>query len=120
MENKPSWSLSEDKTTAYVDFPTTPPCRFELQAEELDDLIDSLATMRRQMTPEVPMEANPDPGSRMVVANSGRWYINQAPDGNKMYLALLHPGYRWVAVHFDHQSMRDLRDWLDQNLPHPQ
>lgn len=116
MADNPSWSLSDDKTTARVDFPTDPPCRFELQAEELDDLIATLAAMRRNMVPEIPM-SDLDQGSRLEVATVGRWYVEPNPKDKSLALALLHPGYRWVAIRLDYQSAADLRNLIDRNLP---
>lgn len=97
--NQPHWSLNDDKTRLRVLFPTTPPVAFDMDTDEVDDLIGNLAEMRANMLPGVEM-TDPDPGTRLNVATNGRWYVQPTPDGGAA-LCILHPGYRWVAMRLD-------------------
>ncbi|MDK2741312.1 MAG: hypothetical protein NDI90_00220 [Nitrospira sp. BO4] len=112
---QPHWSLNSDRTKLTVDFPTEPPTRFELDADEMDDFIAHLAEMRAAMTPAVPF-SDPDPGSRMSVAASGRWYVH--PRGAEgAAILLLHPGYRWVGIALEPEPIRELIQVLLRCLP---
>jgi hypothetical protein len=95
----PHWSLSDDATRLYVDFPTQPTARFEFDAEEVDDFIAHLVEMRAAMQPAVPM-ADPDPGTRVLTGTTGRYYVQPYPSEGRMVIAFLHPGLRWVGMLF--------------------
>ena len=102
----PTWSLSPDRTKLTISFPTDPPVAFELEADEVDDMIANTAELRAAMQPSIPM-TDPDPGHRMrIIPGTGRWYVSPLDDGGKL-LSLLHPGYRWVSMAFeDEQAAR--------------
>lgn len=109
MTNQPNWSLSDDNQTLHVDLPTNPPTRFSWDADAVDDLIANLADMRRVMQPAIPMEP-PDPGSRLSIAEHGRWQV--VPHGDSIALALLHPGYRWSGILIEPDSAEELANLL--------
>lgn len=117
MADQPHWSLSDDRRTAIIDLPTTPPARFMLDADELDSMIANLGAMRADMQPPVPMADDPDPGTRIETALRGRWYIEPVPAQKQIALALLHPGFRWVALMFDYREAKALASKILQNLP---
>jgi hypothetical protein len=70
------------------------------------------------MEPPVPM-TDPDPGTRIQVPTTGRWWVQPLAAENRLLLALLHPGLRWVGLKFDHAQARALADKILQNLPGP-
>jgi hypothetical protein len=110
------WSLNDDRTLIRVDFPSEPPVRLEYDAGQLDELIAALADARGAMEPPVPM-SDPDPGTRVKVATSGRFYVQPRKTEKHLILALLHPGLRWVAVLLTREQALHLIDTLRQQLP---
>lgn len=117
MSDQPNWSLSADKRTAYVDFPTTPPARFAMDADSLDELIDTLGKVRMDMDPPIAMDDEIDPGSRLSVATLGRWRVEPVPDGSGIAIALLHPGLRWVALLLSPEATREMAQTMIRVLP---
>lgn len=102
----PTWSLSDDRQRIRAVFPTKPhPSALELEAPEVDDLIERLMEARAAMLPEVPM-VEPDPGTRVKTAASGRWYVQ--PRATDLVLAILHPGARWVGLVLDRFAAGEL------------
>lgn len=68
-------------------------------------MIDMLARMRAEMKPPRPT-GEPAPGTAINVATAGRWWVQ--PDGTGIDLAILHPGYGWVGVELDRNSVEEL------------
>jgi hypothetical protein len=99
--------LSDDRTKIRVDFPSDPPISLEYDPEQLDDMIAGLAQMRAAMEPPVPM-ADPDPNTRILVAENGRFYVQPDKQGQGTTLALLHPGFRWVGMFFTREGIAEL------------
>lgn len=109
------WYLDDSKTKLCGDLATTPPARFELDADELDSLIAHLAEMRSAMEPPIAL-ADPDKGMRLPAARNGRWFVQ--PRGREgAAIFLLHPGHRWVGLALEPESARDLIRILLQSLP---
>jgi hypothetical protein len=50
----PNWTLSDDRKTVTVTFPTTPPVAFQLDVDAVEDMLKNLGMFRAGMTPEVP------------------------------------------------------------------
>lgn len=78
-------------------------------------LIAGLVEMRGAMYPDVPM-CDPDPGSRVLVATRGRFYVQARPQEDAIAL-LLHPGLHWVEMMFGRSGVLDLIDKLRKPLP---
>ncbi|NLS69611.1 hypothetical protein E3H11_11930 [Bradyrhizobium brasilense] len=114
----PHWSLNEERTRIRIDFQGERPIRLELDADQLDDVIAGLVEMRSSMSPEVPM-SDPDPGSRVLVATRGRFFVQSRENEKSLAVLLLHPGLRWVGMLFDRDGVLDLIDKLRRYLPHP-
>ena len=113
----PRWSLNEDQTRLFVDFPTNPPVRFNLRADEVDDFLSRLAETRMAMKPAVPM-TDPVDGTRIVIATNGRFYVQRHSRG--VIIALLHPGLRWVGMMFGHEEAKNLINIIRRHLPKSQ
>jgi hypothetical protein len=108
----PVWTLNEQKTTLSEQLPSVPPVTLTFDAAEVEKLIETLAQSRAEMQPPRPI-AGPVPGSKLNVATVGWWYVQR--DGDGIVLAILHPGYGWVALHLDPSSTEQ----LSQRLPRP-
>ncbi|MFZ3235466.1 MAG: hypothetical protein WA417_24430 [Stellaceae bacterium] len=116
-ETKPdaTMALNEQKTELSVQFPNAPATKVTLNTSEVDQMIRMLAQQRAEMTPPRPV-ADPAPGSTIDVANAGRWYVQ--PDGAGIDLDVLHPGYGWVGIRMDRNSIEELNRALARSI-HP-
>lgn len=108
-------ALNEQKTELVVQFPNAPATKVNLNAAEVDEMIRMLAQRRSEMNPPRPM-TDPTRGSTIDVANAGRWYVQ--PDGTGIDLDVLHPGYGWVGIRMDRNSMEELSRTLARSI-HP-
>ncbi|HEV2098413.1 MAG TPA: hypothetical protein VGR45_05750 [Stellaceae bacterium] len=108
----PVWALDDQKTTLTEQLPNVPVAAVKLDAAEVDKMIEALAQMRAEMKPPRPI-VEPAPGTKINVATVGRWYVQ--PDGNGIVLAILHPGYGWVGLYLDPNSIEQ----LSRRLPRP-
>ncbi len=111
----PTAALNPQKTEVILGFPSSASGKVTLDAAEVDRLIGTLAQSRAAMNPPRPM-AEPAPGSTLNVATTGRWLVQ--PDGTGVDLAVLHPGYGWVGVELDRNSVEQLNRTLVRSL-HP-
>lgn len=108
----PVWTLDDQKTTLTEQLPNVPAGTLKLDLVEVEKMIETLAQMRAAMKPPRPI-TDPTPGSTMNVATVGRWYVQ--PDKDGIVLAILHPGYGWVALHLDPTAIEQ----LSRRLPRP-
>lgn len=117
MTNAPHFSLNEEQDALNIDFPTDPPCRMTLNADELDVMIENLGKMRAAMKPYVDMDAGLDPGSRVTLFSVGRWHIEPMKDG-RFGTMLLSPGFRWVGFPLERSGLEymysEIRRLLDR------
>jgi hypothetical protein len=77
MSTVPQWSMNEDRKLLRIGFPGERPMQ-QYEAYQLDELIAGLVEMRGAMYPELPM-CDPEPGSRVLVATRGRFYVQGRP-----------------------------------------
>lgn len=101
----PTWTINEQKTMSTVKLPSSPPATLTLDASQVERMIDMLARIRAEMKPPRPT-GEPAPGTAINVATAGRWWVQ--PDGTGVDLAILHPGYGWVGLELDRNSIEEL------------
>lgn len=92
----PHWSLTDDKKSLQVVFPTEPPAGIRLDHIDVEDMIEKLAAMRVGMEPPMPLR-DPFAGTRILAHPAGRWFLDPQPSGHIM-LCILHPGIGWVGL----------------------
>jgi hypothetical protein len=107
----PAAALNEQKTELTVQLPNAPSAKVTLNAAEVDKMIQMLAQSRAEMNPPRPV-TDPAAGSTIDVANAGRWYVQR--DGAGIDLDVLHPGYGWVGIRMDRNSMEELSRTLSR------
>ncbi len=101
----PTWALNPQQTTLTATFSSVPPATLALSAAEVNDMIEKLAEMRAAMKPPRPA-GNPAPGTKINVATAGNWYVQA--DGTGIDLVVFHPGYGWVGLYMDRNSIEQL------------
>jgi ABC-type phosphate transport system substrate-binding protein len=101
----PTWALNPQQTTLTAEFSSVPPATLALNAAEVDNMIVKLAEMRAAMKPPRPA-GNPAPGTKISVATAGNWYVQA--DGAGIDLVVFHPGYGWVGLYMDRNSIEQL------------
>lgn len=72
-----------------------------------------LAQNRGEMNPPRAM-VGPATGSKIDVATAGRWYVQ--PDATGIDLDVLHPGYGWVGIRMDRNSIEELNRTLSRSI----
>src|SRR5215475_7941673 len=106
-------SYNDDRTRVVATFPSDPPIALAMQATVVDKLIENLATLRADMVPPRP---NVDhPLKNLQYAKIGRWQLLTLENG-VIVLMILHPGYGYVGVQLDSNSMLSLKENLEKLL----
>lgn len=118
IKRGPTWTLSDDRKTVTVAFPSDPPVALQLDAAGVDDILTNLGHMRGAMLPEFPREyamrqkcqAIPDP----------IWVTE--PDALHQYsvFRLRDPRYGWLHYAFPLHEANKLGQFLQtqaQNQP---
>jgi hypothetical protein len=82
----------------------------ELDAAEIEALIDQLAVARAALAPMVP--ADVDPGTRVRVLSDPRWVIPADDQYDGRVLALRHPGLGWLGFLFPRPEALQVARWL--------
>ena len=104
-------SYNDDRTKVIATFPSDPPIALAMPAAVVEQLIQNLATLRADMIPPRPMV---DPPLKNVpFANFGRWQLLKLQDG-RVILIILHPGYGYVGIQLDSDSMLSLKQNLEK------
>lgn len=111
---KVSWNLrlSEDRQSVSVEtlLDGEPKVWAELDASEVQNLIEALGSIRNAMLDEVPREL--DIGSRVPVVPDPIWRTTVSPNGQGVHLALRDPRYGWTIYDFPKESSDGLARWL--------
>ena len=104
-------SYNDDRTRVIATFPSDPPISISMTSAVVEQVIQNLATLRADMVPPRPM-VDP-PLKNLQYAKFGRWQLLTLESG-PVVLMILHPGYGYVGVQLDPDSMHSLRQTLDK------
>jgi len=102
---------NDDRTRVIATFPSDPPIAISMTSAVVEQVIQNLATMRADMVPPRPM-VDP-PLKNLRYAKFGRWQLLTLESG-PVILIILHPGYGYVGVQLDPDSMLSLKQTLDK------
>ena len=105
-------TLNQQKTELTLQMPNSQ-AKVTLNVSEVEQMIQMLAQNRAEMNPPRAM-AGPALGSKIDVATDGRWYVQ--PDETGIDLDVLHPGYGWVGIRMDRNSMEELSRTLSRSV----
>jgi hypothetical protein len=108
----PQWTLSEDKKTLVITFPTNPPTAFRLDAAGVDKLIQTIGIVRFGMIP--PHLSDWKMAQTVGAVPNPRWTTE--PDallGNSI-LHLRDPRFGWVHYMFPKEEARRLGEILQR------
>ncbi len=105
-------TLNQQQTELTLQLPNSP-AKVTLNVSEVEEMIQMLAQNRAEMNPPRAM-VGPAPGSKIDVATAGRWYVQ--PDETGIDLDVLHPGYGWVGIRMDRNSMEELNRTLSRSI----
>ena len=105
-------TLNQQKTELTLQLPKSP-AKVTLNVSEVEEMIQMLAQNRAEMNPPRAM-VGPAPGSKIDVATAGRWYVQ--PDETGIDIDVLHPGYGWVGIRMDRNSMEELNRTLSRSI----
>ena len=104
-------SYNDDRTRVIATFPSDPPIAISMTPAVVEQVIQNLATLRADMIPPRPMI---DPPLKNVqYAKFGRWQLLTHENGGAI-LVILHPGYGYVGIQLDLDSMLTLKHSLEE------
>ena len=104
-------SYNDDRTRVIATFPSDPPIAISMTPTVVEQVIQNLATLRADMIPPRPMI---DPPLKNVqYAKFGRWQLLTHENGGAI-LMILHPGYGYVGIQLDLDSMLTLKHSLEE------
>ena len=89
---KSYWKSAGDVDTVVMTFKSDPPVRVELDAVEIDDMLQQLGQLRAMMQPEHPVEV---PAQFSTVFNPA-WICEHEPVLAHSVLHILDPRYGWL------------------------
>jgi hypothetical protein len=104
-------SYNDDRTKVIATFPSNPPLAMAMTTALVEEVIQNLATLRADMIPPRPM-VDP-PLKNLQYAKIGRWQLLTL-EGGGIVLMILHPGYGYVGVQLDPDSMLSLKQTLER------
>ena len=104
-------SYNDDRTRVIATFPSDPPFAISMTPAVVEQVIQNLAILRADMVPPRPMVDHPL--KNLQYAKFGRWQLLTLESG-AVVLMILHPGYGYVGVQLDPDSMRSLKQTLDK------
>jgi len=104
-------SYNDDRTRVIAAFPSDPPISISMTPAVVEQVIQNLATLRADMVPPRPMVDHPL--KNLQYAKFGRLQLLTLESG-PVVLMILHPGYGYVGVQLDPDSMQSLRQTLDK------
>lgn len=107
---EPKWSLSEDGRTMSVEFPTTPPTAFRLDAAGVDKLIALLRSGRTRMQPAHSRDYAL--GQKVEAVADPRWMTQPDLLNGDTLLHLLDPGFGWLHFLLPSAEARHLGELL--------
>jgi hypothetical protein len=102
---------NDDRTGVIATFPSDPPIAIAMTPTVVEQVIQNLATLRADMSPPRPMVDAPL--NNLQYAKFGRWQLLKLENG-PVVLMILHPGYGYVGVQLDPDSMLSLKQTLDK------
>ena len=92
---EPTWTLSDDRTTLTIAFPSNPPVALVLSAAQADELLRNVALYRGGMVPQVtPMEW--PRGQRAQAVPDPAWTCEPDALQGHSLLHLRDPRYGWL------------------------
>lgn len=103
-------SYNDDRTRVIATFPSDPPISISMTPAVVEQVIQNLATLRADMVPPRPMVDHPL--KNLQYAKFGRWQL--LLQSGPVVLMILHPGYGYVGVQLDPDSVQSLRQTLDK------
>ena len=104
-------SYNDDRTRVIATFPSDPPIAISMTPTVVEQVIQNLATLRADMIPPRPL-VDP-PLKNLQYAKFGRWQLLTHENGGAI-LMILHPGYGYVGIQLDLDSMLTLKQSLDK------
>lgn len=115
-----SWKLSSrDVDTVTITFQATPPFEVELDADEIDSLLNSLGELRAMMQPAHPLYFTKHQDINFIV--DPRWAYEQEPILDQSVLRIRDPRYGWLHYVVPHDAASRLAEALAaQANPPPQ
>jgi hypothetical protein len=105
------FSYNDDRTSVIATFSSDPPIAMSMNAAVVEQVIQNLATLRADMVPPRPIVDHPL--KNLEYAKFGRWQLLTLESG-AVVLMILHPGYGYVGVQLDRDSMRSLKQNLEK------
>jgi hypothetical protein len=108
-----NWTLSDDRRTATVAFPTSPPVTLNVSAGLIEDMVKDLGELRSEMEPEVPdtftadEEPVADPVWEIAADQSG---------GDAVLLHIRDPRFGWLHYAIPREEARKLAGYLQELL----
>ena len=104
-------NYNDDRTRVIATVPSDPPITISMTPAVVEQVIQNLATLRADMIPPRPMI---DPPLKNVqYAKFGRWQLLTHENGGAI-LMILHPGYGYVGIQLDLDSMLPLKHSLEE------
>ena len=104
-------NYNDDRTRVIATVPSDPPITISMTPAVVEQVIQNLATLRADMIPPRPL-VDP-PLKNLQYAKFGRWQLLTHENGGAI-LMILHPGYGYVGVQLDRDSMLSLKQTLDK------
>jgi len=104
-------SYNDDRTRVIATFPSDPPIAITMTPTLVEQVIQNLATLRADMVP--PRAMVDAPLKNIQYAKFGRWQLLTLENGGAI-LMILHPGYGYVGIQLDLNSMLTLKQALDK------
>lgn len=90
----PTWTLSEDRETLTIEFPSDPPVALHLDITQVETLLRHLGQYRAAMVPQVPTDWQP--GQTVGAVPDPKWACEPDLLQGHSLLHLRDPRYGWV------------------------
>jgi hypothetical protein len=88
---------------------------FDMDADELDEAIATLARVRSRMQPEIPLKL--EPLDIVLPLFDYRWYVDGFRQSGRRTVALRHPAFGWLAFAMPDGDAANFASWLTKSLP---
>jgi hypothetical protein len=113
-----SWKLSSRHVdTVTITFQATPPFEVELDADEIDSLLNSLGELRAMMQPTHPLYFTKHQDVNFIV--DPRWAYEQEPILDQSVLRIRDPRYGWLHYVVPHDTASKLAEALTSQANPP-
>lgn len=115
---EPNWTLSADRKTIFVTFPTQPPVVLGLDAANVDQLLAGVGMMRAEMDP--PVSPHLPVGKPVPAIADPRWHTEIDPLTDMSLLHLCDPRLGWLHYGLPkHEAAKLGQALLDQSQAGP-